>query len=250
MKSRGANLLRGLILDQNYGIIFQDFKERGKGVEKRLFAGLKGRLAGGLGLFFGLLCLRRGGGAKRVIGFEQGFDLADESSLIEMAATQFIINLRYALMSISLSQKLDRSVTMGDRMLLSFGVTDENFAIASNKEGTVTAPYFYGLMTLPILCWTGGTFFGAAAGEILPAAVLSALGVAIYGMFVAIVLPVAKKSLAVALVAVLAMALSCCFAWVPLLNQVSGGFAIIISAVVAAAMGAFFFPLGKEGDEE
>ncbi len=174
--------------------------------------------------------------------------IAATGSLIEMAATQFVINLRYALMSISLSQKLDRSVTMLDRMLLSFGVTDENFAIAVNKEGTVTAPYFYGLMTLPILCWTGGTFLGAAAGEILPAAVLSALGVAIYGMFVAIVLPVAKKSLAVALVTLLAMALSCCFAWVPILNQVSGGFAIIISAVVSAAMGAFFFPVREEAE--
>ena len=172
--------------------------------------------------------------------------IAAAGSLIEMAATQFVINLRYALMSISLSQKLDRSVTMADRMLLSFGVTDENFAIAANKEGTVTAPYFFGLMTLPILCWTGGTFFGAAAGEILPAAVLSALGVAIYGMFVAIVLPVAKKSLAVALVSLLAIALSCCFAWVPILNQVSGGFAIIISAVLAAAFGAFFFPVREE----
>lgn len=175
--------------------------------------------------------------------------IAAAGSLIEMAATQFVINLRYALMSISLSQKLDHSVTMLDRMLLSFGVTDENFAIAVNKEGTVTASYFYGLMTLPILCWTGGTFLGAAAGEILPAAVLSALGVAIYGMFVAIVLPVAKKSLAVALVALFAMVLSCCFAWVPFLNQVSGGFAIIISAVVAAAMGAFFFPMREEDEQ-
>lgn len=168
--------------------------------------------------------------------------IAAAGTLIEMAATQFVINLRYALMSISLSQKLDRSVTLWDRLVLSFGVTDENFAIAVNRDRPVTALYFYGLMTLPILCWTGGTFFGAAAGEILPPSVLSALGVAIYGMFVAIVLPVAKKSLAVALVALLAIALSCAFAWVPGLNAVSGGFAIIISAVAAALVGAFFFP--------
>ena len=235
-------------------------------MKKDYLQGLKAGLPVGLGYFsvsfaFGVAAVQSGLSVLNAVlisltnltsaGQLAGLSvIAAAGSLIEMAATQFIINLRYALMSISLSQKLDRSVTMGDRMLLSFGVTDENFAIASNKEGTVTAPYFYGLMTLPILCWTGGTFFGAAAGEILPAAVLSALGVAIYGMFVAIVLPVAKKSLAVALVAILAMVLSCCFAWVPLLNQVSGGFAIIISAVVAAAMGAFFFPLGKEGDEE
>ena len=174
--------------------------------------------------------------------------IAAAGSLIEMAATQFIINLRYALMSISLSQKLDRSFKMLDRFMMSFGVTDENFAIAVAREGTVTAPYFYGLMTLPILCWTGGTFFGAAAGSILPPSVLSALGVAIYGMFVAIILPVAKKSAAVALVALGAAGLACCFAWIPGLNSVSGGFAIIISAVVAAAFGAFFCPVGEEDE--
>lgn len=174
--------------------------------------------------------------------------IAAAGTLIEMAATQFVINLRYALMSISLSQKLDPSVTLVERMVLSFGVTDENFAIAVNRDRSVTAPYFFGLMTLPILCWTGGTFFGAAAGEILPASVLSALGVAIYGMFVAIVLPVAKRSLSVALVALLAIGLSCAFAWVPGLNAVSGGFSIILSAIIAAAVGALFFPKGDDAE--
>lgn len=169
--------------------------------------------------------------------------IASAGSLIEMAVTQLVINLRYALMSISLSQKLDHSVTMADRFFMAFGNTDENFAIASGKPGTVTARYFYGLMTLPILCWTTGTFVGAAAGSILPGAVLSALGVAIYGMFVAIILPVAKKSKAVTGVALGAAALACCFAWVPGLDQVSGGFAIIICAVVAAAVGALVAPV-------
>lgn len=172
--------------------------------------------------------------------------IAAAGSLIEMAATQLVINLRYALMSISLSQKLDGSVKMPDRLVMSFGVTDENFAIAVAQKGTVTAPYFYGLMTLPILCWTGGTLVGAAAGSVLPASVLSALGVAIYGMFVAIILPVAKRSLAVAGVALGAAALSCCFTWLPGLNQVSGGFAIIICAVVAAAVGAALKPVEDE----
>lgn len=172
--------------------------------------------------------------------------IAAAGSLIEMAATQLVINLRYALMSISLSQKLDGSVKMIDRLIMSFGITDENFAIAAAQKGTVTAPYFYGLMTLPILCWTGGTLLGAAAGTILPASVLSALGVAIYGMFVAIVLPAAKRSPAVAGVALGAVALSCCFTWLPGLNQVSGGFAIIICAVVAAAVGAVLKPVEDE----
>ncbi len=169
--------------------------------------------------------------------------IAASGSLVEMAVTQLVINLRYALMSISVSQKLDHSVRLGERFLMSFGMTDEIFAIASARIEPVKAPYFYGLMTLPILCWTGGTLFGAAAGALLPASVLSALGVAIYGMFVAIILPVAKRSGAVAGVALLAAGLACCFAWVPGLTRVSGGFAVIICAVVAAAVGALVRPV-------
>lgn len=172
--------------------------------------------------------------------------IAAAGTLIEMAATQFVINLRYALMSISLSQKLDRTVTTLDRLLLSFGVTDENFAIAVNRDSPVTSRYFFGLMTLPIICWTLGTLCGAAAGEILPTAILSALSVAIYGMFVAIVLPVAKKNFAVTLVVLLAVTLSSIFYWVPALNAVSSGFAIIISAVTAALIGAIIRPREDE----
>lgn len=173
--------------------------------------------------------------------------IAAAGSLVEMAMTQLVINLRYALMSVSLSQKMDPSVKLGQRFLIAFGNTDEIFAIASGQKNTITAPYFYGLMTLPILCWSGGTLVGAAAGKILPAMILSALGVAIYGMFIAVVLPKAKQSLSVALVALCAVALSCCFTWVPSLNSVSGGFAIILCAVISAGLGALLAPV-KEGD--
>lgn len=169
--------------------------------------------------------------------------MAAAGSLIEMAVTQLVINLRYALMSVSVSQKLDSSVRLGDRFLMSFGMTDEIFALAAARTEPVKASYFYGLMTLPILCWTGGTLFGAAAGSLLPESVLSALGVAIYGMFIAIILPPAKRNGAVAGVALLAAALACCFAWIPGLNEVSGGFAVIICAVVAAAVGAVVRPV-------
>ncbi len=174
--------------------------------------------------------------------------IAAAGSLLEMAATQLVINLRYALMSISVSQKLDPSVRPGQRFIMAFGMTDEIFAVASGQKGTVRTPYFYGLMTLPILCWTTGTLLGAVAGKILPAALLSALGVSIYGMFIAIILPPAKRSLSVCLVVLGAAALSCCFAWLPGLTRVSSGFAIIICSVVAAAMGAWLAPK-KEGLE-
>jgi len=169
--------------------------------------------------------------------------IAAAGSLLEMAVTQLVINLRYALMSISVSQKLCDSVRLGDRFLMAFGMTDEIFAVAAARIEPVKASYFYGLMTLPILCWTGGTLLGAAAGSLLPPSVLSALGVAIYGMFIAIILPPAKRNGAVAGVALGAAALACGFAWIPVLNQVSGGFAVIICAVVAAAVGALLRPV-------
>lgn len=172
--------------------------------------------------------------------------IAAAGSMMEMAATQLVINLRYALMSISLSQKLDHGVRLGERFLMSFGITDEIFAIASSQKEPVKAVYFYGLMTLPVICWTGGTLLGAVAGSFLPASVLSALGVAIYGMFVAIILPVAKRDAAVAGVALGAAALSCAFTWLPGLQRVSSGFAIIICAVLAAAVGALIRPVEEE----
>lgn len=164
-------------------------------------------------------------------------------SVLEVALTQVVINLRYALMSLSLSQKLDSSVTGPQRYAIAFGNTDEIFAVASSRPKPFTASYFYGLMTLPWVCWSGGTLLGAAADKILPGSILSALGVAIYGMLIAVVLPAAKKSGAVAFVALVAVALSCAFHWLPGLSQVSGGFTIIICGVVAATVGALLHPV-------
>lgn len=169
--------------------------------------------------------------------------IAAAGSFFETALTQLIINLRYALMSISLSQKLKEGVRPFERLIIAFGNTDEIFALATGREGAISPAYFYGLMTLPWICWSGGTLVGASASALLPQSVLSALGIAIYGMFVAVVVPAMKKSLAVVGVAAVAVALSCAFQWVPLINRLSGGFAIIICAVVAAAFGAILRPV-------
>ncbi len=172
--------------------------------------------------------------------------IAASGSMIEMALTQLIINLRYALMSVSLSQKLDDSVNTPHRLAIAFGNTDEIFAMAIDYPEKVKARYFYGLMTLPYIGWAGGTLLGAVADQILPASVLSALGVAIYGMLVAIVVPASKKSKTVALVAIIAVTLSSCFKWIPGLNTVSGGFSVIICGVVAATVGALVRPVEDE----
>ena len=167
---------------------------------------------------------------------------------VEMACAQLIINLRYALMSLSLSQKADSSVKGIHRWLTGFGITDEIFAVAMGNKNDVSRNYLYGLILLPVLGWTSGTLLGAAAGQILPEVVRSSLGIAIYGMFIAIIIPPAKKNHAVLKVVVIAVVLSCGFKWLPLLNTVSSGFVIIICTVIAALVGAIFFPV-KEGAE-
>ncbi len=164
------------------------------------------------------------------------------ATYLEVALAQLVINLRYALMSISLSQRLDKQIKTLGRLGISFGVTDEIFAVASTKDQRVGKRYMGGLMLVPYLGWTLGTVLGALAGTFLPPLVQSALGIAIYGMFLAIVVPVAKKSLPVFVVLLIAVGLSCLFRWLPLLSGVSDGFVIIICAVTAAVCGAVFFP--------
>lgn len=174
--------------------------------------------------------------------------IVSNASLMEMALTQLVVNIRYALMSVSLSQKLDDSVKMRSRLLIAYGNTDEIFGVASSKPGTVGAKYLYGLILLPVLGWVGGTLAGAVASTLLPGTVISALGVALYGMFIAIVVPPAKEHKEVRTVVLIALLLSCAFYYLPVLRQVSSGFMIIICTVAAAAVGAVLFPL-KEGEE-
>lgn len=168
---------------------------------------------------------------------------------VAMLVSQLTINVRYSFMSVSLSQKLDQKFKGIYRWLLGFFMTDEIFAVASSEE-VVTRSFFAGLTVIPYLGWSFGTLFGALLGSILPDRLMSALGIAIYGMFVAIVVPDVKKSRQVAIVVVLAMIASCLFAFVPLLSKVSGGLAVSVSAIVAAVVGAVFFPIQVEGEEE
>lgn len=170
-------------------------------------------------------------------------------TLFETALTQFIINLRYALMGLSLSQKLDRRVTLADRVLFSFMLTDEVFAVTSGQRGEVGRRYLYGVMIAPYFGWALGTLCGAVASGLLPDAVRSALSIAIYGMFIAIVAPVAKKSRPVLGVVAAAVALSCAIRYIPVLNShISSGFAIILCTLLAAGAGALFAPVTGEAD--
>ncbi len=172
--------------------------------------------------------------------------IAAAGAFIELISVQFILNLRYSLMSVTLSQHMAPEMNTPRRMLFSFVITDEVFAVAASRKTQLVKDYLYGLILLPWLGWTLGTLIGAAAGNILPVVLTSALSLAIYGMFVAIVLPEAREDKAVAVCSLLAVVLSCLFYYVPGLNKVSGGFVIIICAVLASTIMAIAAPVAPE----
>lgn len=169
--------------------------------------------------------------------------IAAGGTLIEMILTQLIINLRYSLMSLSLTQKLDEKMTLWQKLIIAFANTDEIFAVAMNHQKALTLSYMVGLQSLPILGWTAGTLLGAVACDLMPTSVSVAMNVMLYGMFIAIVIPVAKKSRPVLCVAGVAVLCSCLFYYVPALQGISAGIAIIICTVVAATLGAIVFPV-------
>ena len=171
------------------------------------------------------------------------------ATLWEMILTQLIINSRYALMSLALSQRMGQRIGFLPRLLIAFFNTDEIFALAMARVEPLTVPFMLGLGTLPILGWTLGTLCGALAGSILPPSIQAALGVMLYGMFIAIVVPPAKKEKEILLAVLLAMGLSTLFTLVPLLKQVPAGIAIVICTVAAAAICAALFPIPEEEEE-
>lgn len=164
-------------------------------------------------------------------------------SYVEMALTQLIINLRYALMSLSLSQKVERTMSTRDRCMIAYGVTDEIFAMASSQTGHIGKKYMWGLIVLPVFCWTFGTFIGGAASTLLPQAIRDAMGIAIYGMFLAIIIPPAKKFSSVRKVVIFSALLSCTCSLLHSMLPISSGFVIILCTIIAAGAGAYLFPV-------
>ncbi len=173
--------------------------------------------------------------------------IAAGGTLIEMAVTQLVINIRYALMGLSLSQKLDSSFNTPHRLAVSFGITDEIFAMASAQPSKLVPRYMYGMILIAFLGWSGGTLLGAAAGNILPGAITDAMGIVLYGMFLAIIIPEARQSRSVLFVVILAAVCSSVIYYgIPVIGS---GFSVIISAVIAAAAAAVLFPVPDEEKE-
>jgi 4-azaleucine resistance transporter AzlC len=174
--------------------------------------------------------------------------IAAGAPLTEMALTQLVINIRYSLMSMSLSQKADATMTTPHRLLTSFLITDEIFAMASQRPGSVSRYYMYGIGLIPVLSWNLGSLLGAVAGGIMPAALRASLNVALYAMFIAIIVPPAKKSRSVLFAVALAAVGSCVLRFTPVLSRLSSGFAMIMCAVAAALAAALLFPVKEQAD--
>lgn len=175
--------------------------------------------------------------------------ILSQGPIIEMVLTQLVINLRYSLMGIALTQKLG-TYSLRHRILSAFGITDEIFAVAINEGGELGPRFMYGLITLPYLGWTAGTLIGVLAGDILPLSVSAALGIAIYSMFVAIVVPEARDDKGVMWAVVIACSLSCALYYIPFFSFISTGFSIIICAVVASVIMAVVRPIESEEESQ
>ena len=207
-------------------------------VENRFIQGLKDSVPIGLGYLsvsftFGMMCVSSGIPVEVAVvisltnltsaGQFNGLILILEAApLMELAMSQFIINLRYALMSLSLSQKIDKKIGRN---------------------------YMLGLILFPVFCWTLGTFIGGSATALMPETLRNALGIAIYGMFLAIIIPPAKKLKNVRKVLIFSIILSCFFELIKPVIEISSGFVIILCTILAAGLGAYFFPV-KEIEHE
>lgn len=169
-----------------------------------------------------------------------------QASYMETALTLLMINARYFLMSLSLSQKIDQKMSTLERMVISFGITDETFSLASLEQQTLSFPFMAGFILIPIIGWTSGTLAGETLTNLLPASLQSAMGLALYGMFLAIIIPASSKSRAIGEVVVLAAVLSTLMYVFPLFQGLSNGFQLIIATLLAALYGAWRYPVEEK----
>lgn len=171
-------------------------------------------------------------------------------NMMELGLTTLVINIRYFLMSLSVSQKVERKMSMKERLAVSFGITDEIYAVSMQHKGELSTPYMAGLIITPILGWTGGTLAGGAATSVMPEALSSALGIALYGMFIAVIVPPAREERSVLFTVILAILASLAFTYLPVLRNLGSGWSIIIITIAVSAVAAWLFPRKPEEVEE
>ena len=172
--------------------------------------------------------------------------LATNGTYLELIVSMLIINIRYFLMSLSVSQKVDDEFTIGKRLITSFGITDEVFAVSTQRKKKLSFSYMTGLILTPIFGWTMGTLIGAAMTSLLPEALSDAMGIALYGMFIAIIVPPAREHKNILFAVILAIVASYGFKYLPGLNRISGGWTVILITVMVSAIAAICFPIEEE----
>lgn len=175
--------------------------------------------------------------------------IAASGAFVEIGLTTLIINIRYFLMSISVSQKVEQKMTMKERLAISFGITDEIFAVSMQRDHELTSVYMAGLILTPVLGWTGGTLVGAVATSLMPEMLSNALGIALYGMFIAIIVPPAREQKNVLFAVVFAIAASVVCRYLPIIKDLSSGWTIILITLVVCAVAAWLFPVEESEGE-
>lgn len=184
-------------------------------------------------------------------GEKAGFTVIEHNEgYIAMAIMMLIINARYLLMSCALSQKLSPKTGLIPRLIIGFEVTDEIFGAQMSVPGMINPWYTYGIITMALPGWSLGTYFGVLMGNALPANVVSALSVGLYGMFLAIIIPPSRKSRVIGSLVLLSMAASWAFSVLPLLSAISAGTRVIILTVAISAAAAILFPVKDEEEKE
>lgn len=180
-----------------------------------------------------------------------GFTLmAARAGLLEIALMESVANARYLLMSCALSQKLPPDTPLWQRMILGFDVTDEIFGVSISVEGKLNPFYTYGAMTTSIPGWALGTFLGVVLGNVLPPRLVSALSVGLYGMFLAIIVPPARRSRVVLALVLLSFAASYIAGALPVLAAVSSGVRTIVLTVAISLGAALLFPVAEDQERD
>ncbi len=184
-------------------------------------------------------------------GEKIAFDvIAADSGFIAMAIATLTTNMRYLLMSCALSQKISPKTPFFHRFLIAYDVTDEIFGISVSRPGYLNPFYSYGAMTVALPGWALGTGLGVICGNIMPGRLLTALSVALYGMFIAVVVPPTKGNKVLRVIVPLSMIASAIFAFAPYLREIDSGYRTIILTIVIAFIAAILFPVKEEAPGE
>lgn len=238
-------------MEQNKRLVFSNGMRDGIPIALGYFAvsftlGIAAKNAGFTPLQAMIVSLTNNASAGQFAGFTL---ISAGAGYLELAVMILVANARYLLMSCALSQKLDSKTSLLHRMLIGYDVTDEIFGICISVPGKLNPFYAYGAIAVAIPGWSLGTYLGVLMGNILPANVVSALSVGLYGMFIAIIIPPARKNKVLTGLIIISMLLSLAFCKLPVISDIPSGTRIIILTVLLSAGAALLFPVKEESDE-